>query len=48
MDNFLIFARRSDIRAMSLDVDYHADIVLYSKGLENAIAVDVDPLEGKI
>ncbi|XP_072034176.1 low-density lipoprotein receptor-related protein 4-like [Amphiura filiformis] len=48
MQNFLIFARRMDIRTISLDVDYKADVVIPLGELQNAIAVDVDVIEGKV
>ncbi|XP_074659834.1 low-density lipoprotein receptor-related protein 4-like [Tubulanus polymorphus] len=48
MKNFLIFARRTDIRAISLDMDYYADVVLPVGELRNAIALDIDPYEGKV
>ena len=42
----MIFARKLDIRIISLDVDYHADVVIPLGELQNAIAVDVDVIEG--
>ncbi|KAL3843281.1 hypothetical protein ACJMK2_021223 [Sinanodonta woodiana] len=48
MTNFLIFARRSDIRKISLDVPYYASVVLPIGELRNAIALSVDNLEGKV
>nr|XP_006819580.1 PREDICTED: low-density lipoprotein receptor-related protein 4-like [Saccoglossus kowalevskii] len=42
MKNFLIFACRTDIRAISLDVPYYADVVLPLGEMQNAIAIDVD------
>ena len=47
MLNFLIFARRSDLRIVSLDVEYFADVILPVYGLKNAIAVDVDTVDGE-
>ena len=44
MSNFLIFARRYDIRTISLDVGYYADVVIPIGPMENAIALDVDRL----
>ncbi len=46
MANFLIFAKRKDIRTISLDVGYYADVVIPIGGMENAIALDVDRAEG--
>ena len=46
MTNFLIVARRTDIRTVSLDVSYYADSVLPLGGLQSAIAIDVDRKEG--
>ena len=48
MTNFLIFARRSDIRTISLDVSYYADVVVPVRDLKNAIAIDVDRAEGMV
>ena len=48
MRNFLIFTRRFDIRKVSLEVDYYMDVVIPVGDLKNAIAIDVDILEGKI
>ena len=46
MSNFLIFARRHDIRTISLDVGYYADVVIPVGAMENAIALDVDRSDG--
>ena len=46
MSNFLIFARRYDLRTISLDVGYYADVVIPIGPMENAIALDVDRLTG--
>ena len=46
MTNFLIYARRTDIRKVSLDVPYFADVVMPLKELRNVIAVDVDYING--
>jgi hypothetical protein len=48
MRNFLIFAQRTDIRKISLDVDYFADVPLPIHSLKNAIAISVDRVDGKI
>ncbi|KAL4225514.1 Low-density lipoprotein receptor-related protein 4 [Mactra antiquata] len=48
MNNFLIFAQRTDIRKISLDVDYFADVALPIQSLKNAIAISVDRVEGKV
>ncbi|XP_078669811.1 low-density lipoprotein receptor-related protein 4-like isoform X3 [Branchiostoma floridae x Branchiostoma belcheri] len=48
MHNFLVFARRTDVRAISLDVPYYADVMLPISGLKNAIAIDVDEKNGKV
>lgn len=47
MNNFLVFARRTDIRMVSLDVGYFTDVVVPLGELQNAIAVDVDRQKGK-
>ncbi|XP_073514999.1 low-density lipoprotein receptor-related protein 4 isoform X1 [Phyllobates terribilis] len=47
MDRFLIFARRTDIRSVSLDIPYFADVVLpINVTMKNTIAVGVDPVDG--
>ncbi|XP_028649665.2 low-density lipoprotein receptor-related protein 4 isoform X1 [Erpetoichthys calabaricus] len=49
MSSFLIFARRTDIRMVSLDIPYFADVVLSVNGsMKNTIAIGVDPKEGKV
>ncbi|XP_059144487.1 low-density lipoprotein receptor-related protein 4-like [Physella acuta] len=48
MRNFLIFTRRQDIRRISLEVEYYVDVVIPVGDLRNAIAIDVDVLEGKM
>ncbi|XP_055957563.1 low-density lipoprotein receptor-related protein 4 [Patella vulgata] len=48
MQHFLIFARRADIRKLSLDVPYYADVVIPVGELTNSIAIDVDKAEGKV
>ncbi|XP_034970960.2 low-density lipoprotein receptor-related protein 4 isoform X1 [Zootoca vivipara] len=49
MSSFLIFARRSDIRLVSLDIPYFADVVVsVNVTMKNAIAIGVDPQEGKV
>ncbi|XP_041365332.1 low-density lipoprotein receptor-related protein 4-like [Gigantopelta aegis] len=48
MKNFLIFTRRSDIRKISMAVDYYADVVINTGNMKNAIAVDVDTHEAKM
>lgn len=48
MRNFLIFTRRQDIRKISLEVEYFMDVVISVGDLRNAIAIDVDVLEGKM
>ncbi|KAG9352113.1 hypothetical protein JZ751_020526 [Albula glossodonta] len=48
MSSFLIFARRTDIRMVSLDIPYFADVVLAVNGsMKNTIAIGVDSKEGK-
>lgn len=47
MSTFLIFARRTDIRMVSLDIPYFADVVLaVNSSMKNTIAIGVDPKEG--
>uniref|UniRef100_A0A8C1IWU7 Low density lipoprotein receptor-related protein 4 n=1 Tax=Cyprinus carpio TaxID=7962 RepID=A0A8C1IWU7_CYPCA len=48
-DNFLVFARRTDVRMISLDIPYFADVVLpVSVSMKNTIAIGVDAVEGKV
>mgnify|MGYP007091338784 CR=1 FL=1 len=47
MKNYLIFAQRTSIRKISLDVDYYADVSLPMSSLKNAIALSVDRVDGK-
>lgn len=47
MNSFLIFARRTDIRMVSLDIPYYADVVLaVNSSMKNTIAISVDPKQG--
>ncbi|NIG60862.1 low-density lipoprotein receptor-related protein 4 [Pontoporia blainvillei] len=49
MNSFLIFARRIDIRMVSLDIPYFADVVVpINITMKNTIAIGVDPQEGKV
>ena len=48
MKNFLIFTRGKDIRTVSLEMDYYMDVVIPVGEVRNAIAIDVDVLEGEI
>uniref|UniRef100_A0A8C2Q5F3 Low density lipoprotein receptor-related protein 4 n=1 Tax=Cyprinus carpio TaxID=7962 RepID=A0A8C2Q5F3_CYPCA len=49
MNSFLVFARRTDIRMISLDIPYFADVVLpVSVSMKNTIAIGVDAVEGKV
>jgi low-density lipoprotein receptor-related protein 4 len=48
MSNFLIFSRRTDLRTISLDVGYFADVVIPVGELQNVVAVGVDVIEGKV
>uniref|UniRef100_A0A8D2LQ87 LDL receptor related protein 4 n=1 Tax=Varanus komodoensis TaxID=61221 RepID=A0A8D2LQ87_VARKO len=49
MTSFLIFARRADIRLVSLDIPYFADVVVsVNVTMKNTIAIGVDPQEGKV
>lgn len=47
MNSFLIFARRIDVRMVSLDIPYFADVVVpINITMKNTIAIGVDPQEG--
>ncbi|XP_054930309.1 low-density lipoprotein receptor-related protein 4 isoform X3 [Dermacentor andersoni] len=48
MRRFLIFSRRTEIRKMSLDVPYWADVVIPLRNLRNVVAVDVDTSDEQI
>ncbi|GFS94300.1 low-density lipoprotein receptor-related protein 4 [Nephila pilipes] len=48
MNNFLIVAQRTDVRKVSLDVPYTADVVLRINNINNIIALDVDTQDEKI
>ncbi|XP_008541367.2 low-density lipoprotein receptor-related protein 4 [Equus przewalskii] len=49
MNSFLIFARRIDVRLVSLDIPYFADVVVpINITMKNTIAIGVDPQEGKV
>ncbi|KAA0723842.1 Low-density lipoprotein receptor-related protein 4 [Triplophysa tibetana] len=49
MNSFLIFARRTDVRMISLDIPYFADVVLaVNSSMKNTIAIGVDAVEGKV
>lgn len=47
MTNFLVVATRTDIRAISLDVNYHADVVIPVGAQGNVVAADVDRVTGQ-
>jgi low density lipoprotein receptor-related protein 5/6 len=47
-EELLLLARRVDIRRISLDTSDYTDVVLPLRGIKHAIAVDFDPVEGKI
>lgn len=47
MTSFLVVARRTEIRAISLDVDYFADVIIPLGKHGNAVAVDVDLVESR-
>ncbi|KAM7292782.1 low-density lipoprotein receptor-related protein 4 [Ixodes scapularis] len=48
MRRFLLFSRRTEIRKMSLDVPYWADVVVPLKKLRNVVALDVDSVDEEI
>ncbi|KAK3787581.1 hypothetical protein RRG08_025912 [Elysia crispata] len=48
MHSFLIFTRGKDIRKISLEVEYYMDVVVPVGKVGNAIAIDVDVIEGKM
>lgn len=46
--NFIIFAKRTDIRQISLDNDYLVDVVLPLPSMASSMTVDVDSVTGDI
>ncbi|XP_050708950.1 low-density lipoprotein receptor-related protein 4-like [Eriocheir sinensis] len=44
----LLFARREDVRLVSLDTPYHVDVILPLQGLQHAVALDIDAMTGDI
>ncbi|XP_071487623.1 low-density lipoprotein receptor-related protein 4-like [Diadema antillarum] len=48
MTQFLVFARKTDIRVVSLEQPYLADVTLPINGIRNVVTVDVDTVEGKL
>lgn len=42
----LLFARREDVRLLSLDTPYHVDVILPLQGLQHAVALDIDAMTG--
>lgn len=46
--DYIIFARRTDIRQISLDIDYMVDVVLPLPAMTSAMTVDVDVTNGDI
>ena len=47
MNEFLMVARRTDLRQISLDVPYYADVQILPDNIQKAIAVDVDVIESE-
>lgn len=47
-NDFIIFARRTDLRQISLDKEYLVDVVLPLPSMTSAMTVDVDALTGDI
>lgn len=48
MNNMLVFAQRTSVQLLSLDVDYYASVTLPVQGVQNAIASNFDVLQGTI
>jgi len=42
----LLFARRADLRVISLDTEDHTDVLIPADGVQNALAIDYDPVDG--
>lgn len=47
-EQVLLLARRKDLRRISLDTPDYTDVVLPLRGLRHAIALDYDPVEGRV
>uniref|UniRef100_A0A131YQ22 Low density lipoprotein receptor-related protein 5/6 n=1 Tax=Rhipicephalus appendiculatus TaxID=34631 RepID=A0A131YQ22_RHIAP len=47
-EQILLLARRKDLRRISLDTPDYTDVVLPLRGLKHAIALDYDPVEGRV
>lgn len=47
-EEILLLARRADIRRISLDTEDYTDVVLPLRDVKHAIAVDYDPVEGRV
>nr|XP_050041186.1 low-density lipoprotein receptor-related protein 6-like isoform X1 [Dermacentor andersoni] len=47
-EQILLLARRKDLRRISLDTLDYTDVVLPLRGLKHAIALDYDPVEGRV
>jgi low density lipoprotein receptor-related protein 5/6 len=43
--HFLLLARRTDIRRISLDTPDHTDVVLPLTGIKHGMAVEFDPVQ---
>ena len=44
----LLLARRADLRVISLDTEDHSDVLVPVDNVENAVAVDYDPVENYV
>lgn len=44
----LVFARREDVRLVSLDTPYRVDVILPLQGLQHAVALDIDRKTGQL
>lgn len=47
-EKILLLARRVDIRRISLDTNDYTAVVLPIKGIKHAVALDYDPIDGKV
>ena len=48
MNQFLLIARKTDIRVMSLDADTTVDVLTPIKGIKHATGIDYDNVENKV
>ena len=48
MKQFLLIARKKEIRLMSLDADKNVDVILPIKGVQHAVGIEYDIKDKKV